>query len=154
MNSLSAPVSRARSAARAWACSRGLINSNPGVAIAVQRNEGLNNIIPAGSTAPVLFRNDALLGPASFPETPVYPMSDVVTQDIRMFHPDIEIPYADSWTAGIQRKVSTNMAVEVRYVGTRSANRLDDAGLQRTDARREQLPQRVQVRAAQPAART
>ena len=101
----------------------GAYNANPGVAISVQRTEGIGNIIPAGSSAPLMFRNDALLGPPSFAETPVYPMTDVVTQDIRMFHPDIEIPYADSWTAGIQRKVSTNMALEVRYVGTRSANR-------------------------------
>jgi hypothetical protein len=30
------------------------------------------------------------------------------------------VPYADSWTVGLQRAVSRNMAVEVRYVGTRS----------------------------------
>ena len=47
-------------------------------------------------------------------------MTDVVTGDIRMFSPDIEIPYADSWSAGIQRKISTNMAAEIRYVGTLS----------------------------------
>jgi hypothetical protein len=49
-------------------------------------------------------------------------LKDVVTENIQMFDPDIEIPYADSWSAGIQRKVSTNMALEVRYVGTKSDN--------------------------------
>ena len=98
----------------------GQYNSNPGVVISANRNAGLDNIIPPGGSAPVLFRNDSNLGAASFAPTPVYPMTDVVTGDIRMFSPDIEIPYADSWSAGIQRKVSTNMAAEIRYVGTRS----------------------------------
>ena len=100
----------------------GVYNSNPGVVINVQRTEGLGNIIPGGSTAPLLFRNDSQLGPPAFANTPVYPMTDIVTQDIRMFHPDIVIPYADSWSAGIQRSVGRDMAIEIRYVGTRSDN--------------------------------
>ena len=100
----------------------GTYNSNPGVVINVQRTEGLGNIIPAGGTAPLLFRNDSQLGPPAFATTPVYPMTDIVTQDIRMFHPDIVIPYADSWSAGIQRSIGRDMALEVRYVGTRSDN--------------------------------
>ena len=98
----------------------GQYNSNPGVVVSANRNAGLLNIIPPGGSAPVLFRNDANLFPGAFPATPVYPMTDVVTGDIRMFSPDIEIPYADSWSAGIQRKISTNMAAEIRYVGTLS----------------------------------
>jgi hypothetical protein len=98
----------------------GQYNSNPGVVISANRNEGLGNIIPSGAAAPVLLRNDANLGAASFNPTPVYPLTDVVTGDIRMFAPDIEIPYADSWSVGFQRKVSTNMAAEIRYVGTLS----------------------------------
>ena len=34
--------------------------------------------------------------------------------------PDLQVPYADSWTVGLQRTVGRNMAFEVRYVGTRS----------------------------------
>jgi hypothetical protein len=44
----------------------------------------------------------------------------VVTQDINMFDPNIRVPWADSWTAGIQRSISKNMVIEARYVGTRS----------------------------------
>ena len=98
----------------------GQYNSNPGVAITVTRNQNLGNIIPAGESAPVLFREDSRLGPASFNTVPQYPLTDTVTADVRMFAPDIEIPYADSWSVGVQRKVSTNMALEVRYVGTLS----------------------------------
>ena len=76
--------------------------SNPGVLITVNRSQALNNIIPAGGSAPVLLRNDSALGPPAFAERPVYPMTDVATSDIRLFDPNIVIPYADTWSAGIQ----------------------------------------------------
>jgi hypothetical protein len=47
-------------------------------------------------------------------------MTDVVTEDIQMFDPNLQVPYADTWSAGWQRSISRNMAVEVRYVGTRA----------------------------------
>jgi hypothetical protein len=34
--------------------------------------------------------------------------------------PNIQVPYADTWTVGLQRGLTRNMAAEVRYVGTRS----------------------------------
>ena len=100
----------------------GQYNSNPGVVIAASRTQGLNNIIEPGGTAPILFRQDTRLAPPAFAETPVYPMTDTQTSDINLFDPNIVIPYADSWTAGVQRKLTTNIALEVRYVGTRSDN--------------------------------
>jgi hypothetical protein len=96
--------------------------ANPGVSISTNRTDGLDNLIPAGSSPPLLFRNDASLSAPPFPERPVYPMTDVVTSDIRLFDPNIKIPGADSWSAGFQRKLTRNMALEVRYVGTRSSN--------------------------------
>jgi len=98
----------------------GVYNGNPGVTIAVSRSANIGNIIPAGQTAPLLFRQDDRLGPASFEPVPQYPLTDLVTNDVRMFSPDIQIPWADSWSFGIQRKLTTNMALEVRYVGTLS----------------------------------
>ena len=98
----------------------GQYNSNPGVAITVSRSQNIGNIIPAGEAAPLLFSQDSRLGAAAFNPVPQYPLTDAVTQDVRMFSPDIEIPWADSWSLGVQRKVSTNMALEVRYVGTLS----------------------------------
>ena len=47
-------------------------------------------------------------------------MTDVVTGDIMMFDPNLQVPYAQTWTAGWQRKLTGDMAVEARYVGTRS----------------------------------
>ena len=34
--------------------------------------------------------------------------------------PNLQVPYADSWTVGIQRTIGRSMAFEARYVGTRS----------------------------------
>lgn len=104
----------------------GVYNANPGVVIRADRTSGLTGVnaitSTTGGVGPVLFRNDANLTAPPFAQTPVYPMTDVVTEDIRMFDPNIQIPFADSWSAGIQRKVSTNMALEVRYVGSRSGD--------------------------------
>lgn len=97
--------------------------ANPGGQISLTRSLGNNNLLPAGSPGFILLRNDAELGPPPFPDQPQYPMTDLVTQDIRMFDPDIEIPYADSWSFGVQRKLTQNMALEVRYVGTLSRDR-------------------------------
>ena len=96
--------------------------ANPGVLINVNRNQNLGNIIEPGGSAPLLLRDSSRLGPPSFPERPQYPLTDTSDQDIRLFDPNITIPYADSWSAGVQRRVSENMALEVRYVGTRSDN--------------------------------
>jgi hypothetical protein len=43
-----------------------------------------------------------------------------VTGDINIFDPNLQVPYADSWQAGIQRALGRNHVIEVRYVGTRS----------------------------------
>ncbi|HVL66241.1 MAG TPA: TonB-dependent receptor [Vicinamibacterales bacterium] len=101
----------------------GQYNANPGVAIAVLRNEGNGNILPAGSPGFLLHRNEAQMGPPAFPERQVYPMTDLITEDIRLFDPNIQIPYGDTWSFGVQRRLTTNTALEVRYVGTLSRDR-------------------------------
>ncbi|HEY0873418.1 MAG TPA: TonB-dependent receptor [Vicinamibacterales bacterium] len=97
----------------------GQYNSNPGIVISASRTNNLGNL-DDGQGLPVLLRETNRLGAASFPTTPQYPITEVVTGDINLFDPDIQVPYADTWTIGIQRAISSNMAVEVRYVGTRS----------------------------------
>ena len=88
--------------------------ANPGVTLDTSRNQALGNL---GGT-PLLLRNGNL-GPAAFPPVPVYPMTDLVTQDVNFMDPNLQVPYADSWTLGLQRAIGRNMAVEIRYVGTR-----------------------------------
>jgi hypothetical protein len=89
--------------------------ANPGVSIDATRNQALGNL----GGLPLLFRDGNLSAPP-IASTPEYPLTDVVTQDVNLMDPDLQVPYADSWTLGLQRTVGRNMAVEVRYVGTRA----------------------------------
>ncbi|HXF82297.1 MAG TPA: hypothetical protein VNN19_06050 [bacterium] len=96
----------------------GIFGANPGILIPVRRSEGDGNLGPL----PVLFRDRARLEPPPFPSRPQYPMTDLVTEDVNIFDPNLKVPYAQTWTAGIQRAIGRNMAVDVRYVGTRFAD--------------------------------
>ena len=96
-------------------------NANPGVVIQTgDREIRTGNLDNDGVGLPVLFRTPSRLGPAPFPRTPTYPMTDIVTENVNIFDDRIQVPFADSWTAGVQRGITANMAIEVRYVGTRS----------------------------------
>ena len=96
----------------------GTIDDNPGLSINTSRNHTLGNLGTPGS---ILFRNRGDLGPPPFPATRVYPMTDVITEDVLVFDQNIQVPYAQTWTAGWQRKLRGDMVVEARYVGTRAA---------------------------------
>lgn len=93
------------------------IDDNPGISQTATRNHALGNLGTPGS---ILLRNRDELGPPEFSTTRVYPMVDVVTGDIMTFEPDLQVPYSQTWTAGWQRKLTSNSAFEARYVGTRS----------------------------------
>ena len=88
----------------------GVFNANPGITITVNREETQGNL----GAIPLLLREPGRLGAPAFPSTPVYPMGDVISEDIRGFDPHIQVPYADSWSAGVQRGVDQNMALEIR----------------------------------------
>ncbi|HEY3120911.1 MAG TPA: hypothetical protein VGL15_09820, partial [Vicinamibacteria bacterium] len=70
-------------------------------------------------TPPVLLRETDRLGAPAVQTSPVYPMADVITQDVTIFDPHLKIPYTMSWSAGIQRELGKKMAIEARYIGTR-----------------------------------
>ena len=95
----------------------GTIDDNPGISQSANRNHTLGNLGTPGS---VLFRNRAELGPPAFSTTRSYPMVDVVTGDIVAFDQNLQVPYSQTWTAGWQRKLTSDLAFEARYVGTRS----------------------------------
>jgi hypothetical protein len=95
---------------------RARFSGNPGLAISVARNQNLGNL---GAT-PLLFRDSANMTPPDFSDTPVFPNSGLVTSSVNALDPNIQVPYADSWTIGVQRGLTKNMAAEVRYVGTRA----------------------------------
>jgi outer membrane receptor protein involved in Fe transport len=92
-----------------------IFNANPGIRIVTNRDDASGNL----GTTPLLLRDTARLTPPSFPSKPTYPMTDVITQDVSVIDPKLEVPSADSYSFGLQRSISKNMALEVRYVGTR-----------------------------------
>ena len=93
----------------------GVFNANPGIVIDASRSEGNDNL----GTSPLLLRETSRLGAPAFPATPTYPITGPVTQSVNAFDPNIQVPSADSWSVGVQRRLGRNMALEVRYVGTR-----------------------------------
>ena len=96
----------------------GTIDDNPGVSQSADRTHDIGNLGAPGS---ILFRNRSSLGPPDdLPTSRVYPMTDIVTGDILTFEQNIQVPYSQTWTAGWQRKLTNDFAVEARYVGTRA----------------------------------
>ncbi len=95
--------------------------ANPGVTIQnSDRSANLGNLNNDGLGFPVLLRATSRLSPAAFPTTPSYPTTDIITENISIFDQHIQVPWAESYTAGLQRSVTRSMAIEIRYVGTRS----------------------------------
>jgi hypothetical protein len=105
----------------------GVYNSNPGIVIQdTDRDINRGNLNNDGLGLPVLFRDASRLNPAAFPTTAAYPLSDVITEDINLIDPNIKVPYADTWTVGLQRSLGRDMAFEARYVGTRARDLWQD----------------------------
>ncbi len=101
----------------------GIYGPNPGSTLSLTRNANTGLVGP-GESWPVLLRETNRLYPASFPETPTFPIPIRPNRadNINAFHPDIEVASARSWTVGLQRALTSDMALEVRYVGTKGVN--------------------------------
>ena len=94
---------------------QGVLGSNVGLTLDATRSQGNNNL----GTIPVLFRDGASLGAPAIPETRTYPMVPLVqTGSINLFDPDLQVPFARTWSVGYQRALTRDSAIEVRYVGT------------------------------------
>jgi len=115
----------------------GQYGANPGSTLSLTRSEANGLLVPSGSgqTWPVLLRDRGRLpdpGPCPagvinagcVPETVSYPIPVRPNRadSVNTFHPDIKIAYARSWTVSFQRALTKDMAVDVRYVGTRGVN--------------------------------
>jgi hypothetical protein len=92
------------------------IANNPGVSVNAFRNLALGNL----GTLPLLMRDTSRLTPASFPAAPSFPYTEVVDGDITIFSPELHVPRAETWQAGVTRAIGHSMSVEARYVGARS----------------------------------
>jgi hypothetical protein len=99
---------------------------NPGITYDATRNQTNGNL----GTLPVLFRSSDL-GPPSIALERVYPMAiPSASSNINIFDPNIQLPWAESGSIGWQRAVAKNMAIELRYIYSKSHDRwtLGDIG--------------------------
>jgi hypothetical protein len=101
----------------------GQYGANPGSTLTLTRNAN-TGLVPAGESWPVLLSQPDRLSQADFPLTPSFPLPILGNRgsDLNAFAPDIEVGSARSWTVSFQRSISRDMAVDVRYVGTRGVN--------------------------------
>ena len=97
-----------------------IFNSNPGVRL-TNSLTGAQILASAGQSGALLLSNALVQNPLPFPSSPSYPLTATsITNQIDGFDQNVQIPYSDSWQAGFTRSLGKSMAVEVRYVGTRS----------------------------------
>jgi hypothetical protein len=95
--------------------------NNPGGTLNVVRNltTGFPLVLP-GESHPVLYRERERLGPPNFPAAPEYPIQATTANNVNVFNQDLRTPRVHSYSAGVQRSIGRDMAVEVRYVGNQN----------------------------------
>jgi hypothetical protein len=98
------------------------LGSNPGGFINANRSISIGNLVTntGADTMPLLLRQTSRLGPPAFSTTPVFPTPGVVTDQVNVINPDLKMPYVHSWNLSIQRELTKDTVLEVRYVGNRS----------------------------------
>ena len=82
-------------------------------------NTGLVQSLTRVPTTFMLLRDQSSLAPPAFPAAPAYPLTPSLTSSVNGFASNIQVPSADSFSVGIQRALTSNMSMEIRYVGTR-----------------------------------
>ena len=97
-----------------------ILAANPGIAITTNRNLTLGNLVGGSlGSQPLLLRESARLGAPAFVSAPTYPNSGLITDSANAFNPNLKMGYVQSWSFGVQRELSKDTVVEVRYVGNR-----------------------------------
>jgi hypothetical protein len=99
-------------------------SANPGAAINANRSGNQSNLVLTGENWPITITQPGRLGAPALPERPAYPLSPSLVNgdDINVFDPSIQVPSTRSWSVGFQRALSKDMAIDIRYVGTRLRN--------------------------------
>ena len=94
--------------------------SNPGPTFTSTRATNLTgpNNLPAGT----LLRNGIVPPSSNTPSSVTYPFTPAVSDSINGFDPNLKLGYVASFTLGIQREITKDMVVELRYVGNRGHN--------------------------------
>jgi hypothetical protein len=101
----------------------GTFGGNPGSTINLTRedlDDDPNALAQPGEPWPVFLRERNRLNTAAFSADPSFPIAIQSNRgsDLNGYAPDIQIASAHTWTVSLQRALSRDMAMEVRYVGT------------------------------------
>jgi hypothetical protein len=96
-----------------------LVN-NPGGTLTSTRSVTNNNL----GSLPVLLSQTSRLGPPVVPDSPVYPITNqpggyLISDAASIYDSNYKLPYVMSWSFGLQREITKDTAIEVRYVGNR-----------------------------------
>ena len=99
----------------------GVFGANQGSTISLSRTANQGNLVLPGESWPILLSQSDRLYNMPFNETPSYPISVRTgrADSLSAFAPDIKIASAQSWTVSFQRSIGRDMAVDIRYLGTR-----------------------------------
>ncbi|MBZ5499000.1 MAG: carboxypeptidase-like regulatory domain-containing protein [Acidobacteriia bacterium] len=100
-----------------------MFSANPGMTVNATRSVANGNLVSGAGTDvwPLLFRDKSRLGAPTFADAPLYPIqSTSISDQVNLFDPYSRTPYTMSWSFGLQRELTKDMAVEVRYVATRN----------------------------------
>jgi hypothetical protein len=95
-------------------------SSNQGVSINTSVDPISQNTSAFGPAGSVLFSNP-VLPVATVASTPTYPISLAAGSSINDYDPNLKVRYVESWNVGLQRSLTPDTVLEVRYVGNRSA---------------------------------
>jgi hypothetical protein len=90
-----------------------ITGSNPGGTLTTNRNLTLGNL-PVGS-----YLRQGPFAPPAIPSSPVYPNTGLITDGVNQFLPNLKVGYINSWTLSLQRELTSNTVLEVRYIGNR-----------------------------------
>lgn len=106
-----------------------ILGGNPGASITTNRNLTLGNL----GALPLLLRETSRLGAPSFPSSPTYPNTGLITDGVNAFNPNLGLGYVQSWTIGVQREINKDTVVEVRYVANRGVKQWQQYDLNETN---------------------
>ena len=94
------------------------LNPGPFLSLSVSPANNPTEFVSGGFSGPgsVLFR-DATLPRRLPPSQATFPITAGPGEDFNEWSPNLRMGYVQSWAFGIQRELSKNMALEIRYVG-------------------------------------
>lgn len=94
------------------------LNPGPFLSLSVSPANNPNEFVSGGFSGPgsVLFR-DATLPRRLPPSNASFPITAGPGEDFNEWSPNLRMGYVQSWAFGLQRELSKNMALEIRYVG-------------------------------------